>query len=93
MGLVEFNRNRRGSWEVLREEYAPALIDSLSLSLATDGKRIAAVVLHTRGPVDVDLPAYTLRDYSLHWQVTSLDGNNTFAKGDTPLPTLTPASQ
>ena len=25
MGLVVFNRNRRGSWEVLREEYVPAL--------------------------------------------------------------------
>jgi len=25
MGLVDFNRNRRGSWEVLREEYVPAL--------------------------------------------------------------------
>jgi beta-glucuronidase len=93
MGLVDFNRSRRGSWDVLREEYAPALIDSLSLSPATDGKRIATVVLHTRGPVDVDMPAYTLCDYSLHWQVTSLDGNTTFAKGDTPLPTLTPASQ
>jgi hypothetical protein len=93
MGLVDFNRNRRGSWDVLREEYAPASIDSLSLSRATDGKRIATVVLHTRGPVDVDMPAYTLRDYSLHWQVTSLDGNTTFTKGDTPLPTLPPASQ
>ena len=29
MGLVDAERNRRGSWDVLREEYAPLLIDSL----------------------------------------------------------------
>jgi len=93
MGLVDFNRNRRGSWEVLREEYAPVLIDFLILSPIADDKRTATVTLHTRSPIDVDMPAYTLRDYSLHWQVTSLDGNTTFAKGDIPLPKLTPASQ
>ena len=93
MGLVDFNRNRRGSWEVLREEYAPALIDSLTLSPMTEGKRIAVVALHTRGPVDVDMPAYTLRGYSLHWAVTSLDGSTKFSEGDVSLPALVPASQ
>jgi len=88
MGLVDFNRNRRGSWELLREEYTPALIDSLSLSPAIDGKRIATVALHTRGPIDVDMPAYTLRDYSVHWAVTSPDGNTKFYEGDVQLPTL-----
>ena len=93
MGLVDFNRNRRGSWEVLREEYAPALIDSLTLSPMADGERIATVALHTRGPVDVDMPAYTLRGYSLHWAVTSPDDSTKFSEGDVPLPTLAPASQ
>jgi beta-glucuronidase len=93
MGLVDFNRHRRGSWGVLREEYAPALIDSLSLTRTTNDKRIVTVSLHTRGPVDVDMPAYTLRDYSLHWAVTSSDGNMTFSEGEVPLPTLAPASQ
>jgi len=90
---VDFNRNRRGSWEVLREEYAPVLIDSLTLSPLADGKRTATVALHTRGPVEVDMPAYTLRDYALHWAATSPNGNTTFAKGDVQLPTLIPASQ
>jgi beta-galactosidase/beta-glucuronidase len=93
MGLVDFNRNRRGSWEVLREEYAPALIDSLSFSSEIDGKLVATVNLHTRGPVDVDMPAYTLRDYSLHWALTSPGGSTNFAQGYVPLPTLTPASK
>ena len=93
MGLVDFNRNRRGSWEVLREEYAPALIDSLTFLPMTDGTQIVTVALHTRGPVDVDMPAYTLRGYSLHWAVTSPDGSTKFSEGDVPLPTLAPASQ
>jgi beta-glucuronidase len=93
MGLVDYDRNRRGSWEVLRDEYAPALIDSLTLSPAADGQRTATVALHTRGPVEVDMPAYTLRGYTLHWALTSLDGSTKFSEGDVPLPTLAPASQ
>jgi beta-glucuronidase len=93
MGLVDANRNRRGSWEVLREEYAPILIDSLNLSPETNGKQTATIALHTRGPVDVDMPAYTLRDYSLHWAVTSSDGKTKFLEDDVALPILAPASQ
>ena len=93
MGLVDFNRNRRGSWAVLREESSPALIDSLTFSSITDGKRTATVALHTRGPVDVDMPSYTLRGYSLHWAVTTPDGSTMFSEGDISLPTLAPASQ
>jgi hypothetical protein len=51
------------------------------------------VTLHTRGPIDVDMPVYTLRGYSLHWAVTSPDDSTTFSEGEVPLPTLTPASQ
>ena len=39
------------------------------------------------------MPAYTLRDYSLHWAVTSPDGSTKFSEGDISLPTLAPASQ
>ena len=93
MGLVDFNRNRRGSWRLLREEYAPALIDSLNFSSGTDANRVATVVLHTRGPIDMDMPVYTLRGYSLHWAVTSPDRNTKFSDGEIPLPTLSPGSK
>jgi beta-glucuronidase len=93
MGLVDFNRQRRGSWEILREEYAPILIDSLQLSPATAGESTAAVNLHTRGPVEVDMPAYTLREYSLHWTLTPPDGSKIFSEGDLDLPSLVPASE
>ena len=93
MGLVDFNRNRRGSWELLRQEYAPALIDSLKLSPQNGDQRTATVAIHTRGPVDVDMPAYTLRDYSLHWAVTSPARTTKFSEGNVLLPVLAPASQ
>ena len=93
MGLVDFNRNRRGSWEVLRDEYTPVLIDALTLSPVMDGQRTISVELHTRGPIDVDMPVYTLRGYTLRWMVTSADGSTQFSEGDIPLPTLLPASE
>jgi hypothetical protein len=91
-GLVDANRNKRGSWEVLRDQYAPALIDSVTLSPVTNGQRTATVALHTRGPVDVDLPAYTLRGYTLHWALTSPDGASKFSEGDVSLPALAPGT-
>lgn len=93
MGLVDFDRNRRGSWDVLRNEYTPVLIDSLTLSPVTNGQRIITIELHSRGPIDVDMPVYTLREYTLRWAVTSADGSTQIAEGDVPLPTMLPASE
>jgi hypothetical protein len=89
-GLVDAERKKRGSWQVLRDQYAPALIDSVTLSPVVDGRRTATVALHTRGPVDVDMPAYTLRGYTLHWAMTSPDGDSMFSESDVPLPILAP---
>jgi len=81
-GLVDAERNKRGSWAVLRDQYAPAIIDAVTLSPFTGDQRTATVALHTRGPVDVDLPAYTLRGYTLHWALTSPDGTSQLSEGD-----------
>ena len=91
-GLVNANRNKRGSWQVLRDQYAPALIDAVTWSPVTNGQRTATISLHTRGPVDVDLPAYTLRGYTLHWALTSTNGASKFSEGDVSLPTLAPGT-
>jgi len=93
MGVVDYNRNRRGSWDLLRQEYAPASIASLQFDPEKNGHRLATILLHTRGPIEVDMPVYTLRGYSLHWQVTSPDRTQIFSQGDVPLPTLLPASE
>ena len=93
MGVVDAERNRRGSWAVLREEYAPVLIESVAFATVSGDSQSATVTLRTRGPVKEDMPAYTLREYSLHWAVTSPEGDETFSQGDLSLPTLEPGSE
>ena len=93
MGVVDAERNRRGSWWVLREEYAPVSIDSGTYSPTSGSSRNTTVFLRTRGPVEEDMPAYTLRGYTLHWAVTSPESEETFSEGDLSLPTLAPGSE
>jgi beta-glucuronidase len=90
MGIVDAQRNHRGSWETLRQAFSPVLFDGLSLNSASDGLRTATVSLRTRGPLAEAIPAYTLRGYTLHWEVMS--GDTTLAEGDIALPTLTPGT-
>lgn len=92
MGVVDARRVKRGSWAMLREEYSPVLMEAVSLSPVAGGKQQATITLRTRGPVEVDMPAYTLRGYKLHWAVTSPQGDVTLAQGDLSLPTLAPGT-
>jgi beta-glucuronidase len=93
MGVVDGERNRRGSWSVLREAYSPVLIDSVKFSSSPERDRTVVVGLKTRGPVEMDMPAYTLWDYRLKWSITSLDGEEIYSKAELSLPTLDPGSE
>jgi beta-glucuronidase len=93
MGVMDPERNKRPSWDVLREEFSPALFDSFALSPVVDGHRTMTITLHTRGPIDMDMPVYTLRGYTLQWALTSTEGSTEFFEGEASLPTLSPASQ
>jgi hypothetical protein len=86
MGVVDADRNPRGSWQVLRDEYSPVIVDSVQIT-----GNSAAISLHARGLVEVEMPAYTLRGYTIQWAITSADGAQTFAQGVVDLPTLAPA--
>ncbi|HSF32504.1 MAG TPA: glycoside hydrolase family 2 TIM barrel-domain containing protein [Candidatus Tectomicrobia bacterium] len=92
MGVVDAWRQRRGAWAVLREGYAPAVLDTVRLFPASDGTQRATVVMHARGPVERDLPAYTLRGYRLAWTVAASDGQRVFAQGIIALPTIPPGT-
>jgi len=92
MGVVDAWRRRRGSWAVLRAAYAPAVLDAVRMSPASGGTRRATVVLRARGPLERDLPAYTLQGYRLAWTVTAPDGERIFAQGVVTLPTLPPGA-
>jgi beta-glucuronidase len=88
MGVVDERRQRRGSWRVLRDEYSPICIDALKFSSLSG----AEITLRARGPVEADMPVYTLRGYSLRWAATSSDKKVVFSQGELLLPTLPPAS-
>jgi beta-glucuronidase len=90
MGVVDAQRQRRDFWAVLREAYAPAGIDAVHMSQAVDGTCRATVILHTRGPVERDLPAYSLRGYRLAWTVAAPEEQEVWAQGIIDLPTLHP---
>jgi hypothetical protein len=92
MGVVDAQRRRRGSWAVLREAYAPAVLEAVDVSPTADGSQRAAIVLRARGPIDHDLPAYTLRGYQLAWAVADPDGQPVMAQGVMTLPTLAPGA-
>lgn len=92
MGVVDAQRHRRGSWAVLREAYAPVVIAAVSLPPPMGSRQCATVILRTRGPVEGDLPAYTLRGYRLEWVVAAPNGQPVFAQGRLPLPTLAPGT-
>ena len=91
MGVVDAEHNRRASWYLLREEYSPVLIESVTFATQGEGRRSADVILRSRG--SEDLPSYTLRGYSLHWAVTSPGGEQTFEDGELTLPKLKPGAE
>jgi Glycosyl hydrolases family 2, TIM barrel domain/Glycosyl hydrolases family 2, sugar binding domain/Glycosyl hydrolases family 2 len=92
MGVVDAWRQRRGAWATLREAYAPAALDAVRMSPASGGTQRATVVLRARGPVERNLPAYTLQGYRLEWIVAAPDGQRVFAQGAIVLPTLRPGT-
>jgi hypothetical protein len=93
MGVVDAQRNRRGSWHVLREAYAPLLVESVEFSGPSGGTCRAAITLRARGPVDEDIPAYTLREYRLCWEVARREDGKVAAEGALVLPTLEPGAR
>lgn len=92
MGVVDENRQRRGSWYLLREEYSPILIDSIEFSETSVDGFAVNISLRTRGPVESDMPAYTLRDYKLSVATASRLADTIFEEVSTELPTLEPGS-
>jgi beta-glucuronidase len=88
MGVVDEQRQRRGSWRVLRDEYSPICIEALKFTSASS----AAITLRSRGPFESDMPVYSLQGYRLCWVLTSSDKRVIFSQGEIPLPALLPAA-
>jgi beta-galactosidase len=91
-GIVNVFRQPKRAYEDFRREYAP--IRSLSVTAMPDlqpGAKVnTTLTIHPR--TTLDLPAYTLRNYQLLWEV--LDTKGTVAEsGFTSLPAIRPGDK
>ncbi|MDO1449392.1 glycoside hydrolase family 2 TIM barrel-domain containing protein [Rhodocytophaga aerolata] len=91
-GIVNVFRQPKRAYEEFRREYAP--IRSLSVGgmkeVKPGEKQTSTLTIHPRATLD--LPAYTLRNYQLVWEVK--DGqDNTVESNFVQLPTIQPGDQ
>jgi hypothetical protein len=93
MGVVDFERKHSLSWEEIRTQFAPAHLTGVEVLPPAAGAQKAILVIKTRGPLEEDMPVYTLRGYFLRYRVISPDGETVYCQGDTLLPSLAPATE
>jgi beta-galactosidase/beta-glucuronidase len=89
MGLLDRDRNPTPVIDILRLQYSP--IREVSLSVFETEKEFA-VELYTRGPIEEDMPVYTLREYTLSWEILSQESANVLSTGEIVLPEFAPAT-
>lgn len=92
MGVVDDHGRPRPSWRTLHEEFAPLMIEAVDFSFPKEDQCKVNLYLRTRGPVDIDLPAYTLRNYRINWELISPGGSRISTHGEIGLPVLSPGS-
>lgn len=93
MGLVDAQRQPSPAYDVLQIEFAPALFQAIThdADSFTPGQPVATqVTLWNRGPVEEQMPAYTLREYTLEWALHTVGAPEPLDSGSLALPTLTP---
>ena len=93
MGVVDDLGRPRPSWNVLQEEFAPLLIEGADFTFPRKDQCRVNVKLHTRGPLETDLPAYTLRNYRITWEILSPAGKPLDLRGEAELPVLPPGTK
>jgi hypothetical protein len=92
MGVVDGIRSPRPSWHTLQEEFAPLVIEKVDFTFTKKDQCRVKVKLHTRGPLENDLPAYTLRNYRVTWEFLSSAGKPLNLRGEVHLPVLLPGT-
>lgn len=85
MGLVDLNRQRRPSYDVWREENAPARI-SIAFTRNETGSPSAFTASIERKRPD-EIPSYELRGYEARWEAHDAD-RNLLASGKLALPVV-----
>ena len=92
MGVVDNLGKPRPSWRTLQEEFAPLVVERVDFTFPKNNHCRVRVKLHTRGPIEVELPAYTLRNYRIAWEFLSPAGKPLNPPGEAHLPMLPPGT-
>jgi hypothetical protein len=92
MGVVDEYGRPRPSWRILQEEFTPLVIEKVDFIFPKKDQCTANIVLRTRGPIENDLPAYTLRNYRVAWEFQSSPGRPIDLRGEVYLPVLPPGT-
>lgn len=76
MGLVTKDRVPKESYEVIKNYYSPLVLETLehdASEFEADQEVTTNICLWCRGPYSQEIPVYTLKDYSLSWEITDVD--------------------
>lgn len=92
MGVADDLGRPHPSWQTLCEEFAPLMIEGTDFSFPKQNQCKVSVFLRTHGSVEVDLPAYTLRNYWIAWEFLSPTGKPLDLRGEADLPVLSPGT-
>lgn len=93
MGVVDEDGCKRKSWSILQREFSPIVLTHVEALMESERVHGIVIELRTRGPINSELPSYTLRDYRLHWQLISQNGSKKILEGDLMLPELSPGKK
>lgn len=88
MGVVDDHGLPRPSWRTLQEEFSPLVIEKVDFTFPKKDQCKVNIALRRRGPIEVDLPVYTLCNYRINWELMSSTGKSPNKRGEAELPVL-----
>ena len=92
MGIVDENRVKTPVWDVIREQFSPVWIEDVSLLTNSDDQLGFEIQVRSRGPVEEDMPVYTLRSYQLKWEILLQEGSEAWMEDVLLMPDLPPGT-
>ena len=92
MGIVDEDRQRTPVWDVIREQFSPLWIEEIHPLSGSNDPYGFGIQLRSRGPIDKDMPAYTLRGYKVHWEILLNEGREVFMEGILMMPDMRPGT-
>jgi hypothetical protein len=92
MGIVYEDRQKTPVWDVIREQFSPLWVEEIHPLSGSKDPYGFGIQLRSRGPIDEDMPAYTLRGYKVHWEILLHEGREVFMEGILTIPDMLPGT-